>query len=76
MAGFNKDLKDPAITQLSFDAWLWNAFHYNDFPNCWDFLSDNCGTVQCGAQGIMPAGYLMLNSISGLNQVQGLSVIR
>ncbi|KAJ5624260.1 hypothetical protein N7510_000569 [Penicillium lagena] len=67
MAGFVKDLNDPSVEYQPFDAWLWNAFHYNDYPQCWNWDSDSCGTVSCSSNGKRPAEFLLLDSISALN---------
>lgn len=69
MAGFVKDLNNPSVEYQPFDAWLWNAFHYNDYPQCWDWDSDSCGTVSCSSNGKRPAEFLLLDSISALNGV-------
>ena len=69
MAGFVKDQKDGSLNGATFDTYLWNAFHQGDYPQCWNYESGSCGRVTCGTNGLRPASFLIMDSISALNTV-------
>lgn len=52
-------------------GFLWNAFHYNDAPDCGNIADGNCDvTEQCGNDaGAPPAIFLIMNSITYIHRI-------
>ncbi|KAJ5114303.1 hypothetical protein NUU61_000062 [Penicillium alfredii] len=67
MAGWRTYLQDPNVVQKSFDAWLWNALGAGDQPRCFDTDTNGCNPQGCVAK-YTPAGNLMMDNLSGINQ--------